>query len=97
MTTLFVLKSRVSLIDLELRTMPIDWNGCLVVRARPGFLSGQPALRDDPRVPPETIVENMDAGETAEQVIENFGLRTPLEDVLAIYAHAKRWRVQSPV
>jgi uncharacterized protein (DUF433 family) len=43
------------------------------VRARPGYLSGKPALWDDPRVPPETIVENLDAGETAEQVIENYG------------------------
>ena len=76
--------------------MPIDWSGCPVIRARPGYLSGQPALRDDPRVAPETIVENMDAGETAEQVIENFGLRTPVEDVLSIYAHAQRQRVKSP-
>ena len=77
--------------------MPIDWSGCGAVRARPGYLSGRPALRDDPRVPPETIVANMDCGETAEQVIENFGLRTPLEDVLAVYDHAKTQRVQNPV
>jgi uncharacterized protein (DUF433 family) len=77
--------------------MPIDWSGCPVVCARPGYLSGKPALRDDPRVPPEAIVENIDFGETAEQVIENFGLRTPLQDVLAVYAYAKRQRVQSPV
>jgi uncharacterized protein (DUF433 family) len=77
--------------------MAIDWSDCPAVRARPGYLSGKPALRDDPRVPPETIVENMDAGETPEQVIENFGLHTPLRDVLAVYDHAKRQRVQSAV
>ena len=77
--------------------MPIDWSGCSVVRARPGYLCGKPALRDDPRVPPETIVDNMDAGETAEQVIENFRLRTPLQDVLTVYAHSKRQRVKSLV
>ena len=77
--------------------MPIDWSGCPAVRARPEYLSGKPALRDDPRVPPETIVDNMDAGETPEQVIENFGLHTKLRDVLAVYDHAKRQRVQSPV
>jgi uncharacterized protein (DUF433 family) len=77
--------------------MAIDWSGCPAVCTRPGYLSGKPALRDDPRVPPETIVENMDAGETAEQVIENFGLRTKLRDVLAVYDHATRQRVQSPV
>lgn len=95
--TLVHVKRGVNLIDLELRPMPIDWNGCLAVCTRPEFLSGQPALRDDPRVPPEAIVNNMDAGETAEQVIENFGLRTPLADVRAVYAHAKRQRVEHPV
>jgi uncharacterized protein (DUF433 family) len=77
--------------------MAIDWSGCPAVRVRPGYISGKPALRDDPRVPPETIVDNMDEGETAEQVIENFGLRTKLRDVLAIYDYAMRQRVQSPV
>jgi uncharacterized protein (DUF433 family) len=77
--------------------MPIDWSRCPAVRTKPGYLSGAPALRDDPRVPPETIVENMDAGETAEQVIENFGLKTSLQDVLAVYDYAQRQRVSSPV
>jgi uncharacterized protein (DUF433 family) len=77
--------------------MPIDWSRCSAVRTRPGYLSGKPALRDDPRVPPETIVENLDAGETAEQVIENYGLKTSPPDVLAVYDYAKKQRVTSPV
>ena len=48
-------------------------------------------------LPPETIVENLDSGETAEQVIENYGLRTSLRDVLAVYDYAKKQRVTSPV
>ncbi len=32
----------------------------------------------------------MDAGETPEQVIENFWLHTTLRDVLAVYNYAKR-------
>jgi hypothetical protein len=47
--------------------MPIDWSRCPAVRVRPGYLSGGPAPRDDPRVPPETVVEKLDSGETAEQ------------------------------
>jgi uncharacterized protein (DUF433 family) len=70
----------------------VDWSGCPVVARRSGYLSGAPALRDDPRVPPEVIVDNMDAGETAEDVIDNYGLRTPLRDVLAVYEYAKRHR-----
>jgi uncharacterized protein (DUF433 family) len=77
--------------------MPTDWSGCPAVRDGPEYLSGKPALRDDSRVSPEIIVENTDPGETPERVIENFGLRTPLRDVLAVYDHAKRQRVKSPV
>ena len=74
----------------------IDWSACPLVISRPGYVSGAPALRDDPRVPAETVVVNMDAGETAEDVIENFGLHTRLEDVLAIYDYAKRVRGSRP-
>jgi len=42
-------------------------------------------------------VDNIDAGETAEQVIENFGLHTPLQDVLAVYARARKHCVKSSV
>jgi uncharacterized protein (DUF433 family) len=45
-------------------------------------------------VPADTVVVNMDAGETAEDVIGNFGLHTPLKDVLAIYEYAKRVRAR---
>ncbi len=74
----------------------IDWSNCPVVTRRPDYLSGAPALRADPRVPPETIVENMDAGESAEEVVENFGLRTSLMDVIAIYEYAQRERAAHP-
>ncbi len=81
----------------------MDWSGCPVVVARPGYLSGAPALRDDPRVPPETIVDNIDFSEAADdhaaamEVIENFGLKTPLQDVLAVYDYATRQRAANPV
>jgi uncharacterized protein (DUF433 family) len=77
--------------------MPIDWSRCPAVRATPGYQSGAPALRDDPRVSLETIVGNTDSGETAKQVIENLGLKTSLQDVLAIYSCAQRQRVTSLV
>ena len=89
--------SAILILRLGVMIMPIDWSCCPAVIARPGYLSGKPALRDDPRVPPEIIVENMDFGETPEQVIANYGLRTPLNDVLAVYDYAKRQRVASPV
>ncbi len=77
--------------------MPIDWSGCPAVRAKPGYISGDAALIDDPRVPAETIVVNMDVGMSAEEVVEIFGLKTRLEDVLAIYDYIKEQRVAHPV
>ena len=77
--------------------MAMDWSGRPLVVSRSGYLSGKPALRDDPRVPPETIVVNMDDGMTAQQVAEMFGLRTPVVDILAIYDYARKQRAPSSV
>ena len=64
---------------------------------RPGYLSGKPALRDDLRVAPETIVVNMDDEMTAEEVAEMFHVSTPVSDIQAVYEYAKRQRAPSPV
>jgi uncharacterized protein (DUF433 family) len=64
---------------------------------KPGYISGAAALLDDPRVPAETVIVNMDEGMSAEEVIEIFGLKTPLEDVLAVYKYAKEQGVAHPV
>jgi len=75
----------------------IDWTNCPLVVRRPGYVSGAPALRDDPRVMIEVVIDNMDMGESAQDVINNFQLRTPLGDVLAIYDYASRQRASQPV
>jgi uncharacterized protein (DUF433 family) len=75
----------------------MDWSGCPLVCARPGYLSGNPALVDDPRVSPETVVVNMDDGMTASEVTETFGLRTPPSDIRAVYDYALRQRALHPV
>ena len=38
----------------------MDWSSCPLVISRPGFISGAPALRDDPRMPADLVVENME-------------------------------------
>jgi len=73
----------------------MDWSGCPFVVSRPGYLSGEPALRDDPRVPPEAIAVNMDDGMTAQEVAEMFGLTTSVSDIQAIYEYAKKQRALS--
>ncbi len=77
--------------------MRTDWSRCPAVRMKPGYISGAAALLDDPRVPAETVIVNLDEGMSAEEVIEMFGLKTPLKDVLAVYNYAKAQRVAHPV
>jgi uncharacterized protein (DUF433 family) len=77
--------------------MPIDWRNCPAIRTKPGYVSGAAALLDDPRVPAETVIVNMDEGMSAEAVVETFGLKTPVKDVLAIYNYVKAQRVAHPV
>ena len=75
-----------------METSVIDWTGCGLVVRRENYIGGKPALWNDPRVPPEVIVDNMDAGDSAGQVIEAYALRTVLEDVQAIYDYVRRQR-----
>lgn len=77
--------------------MPIDWSRCPAVRMQPGYISGAAALVDDPRVPVETVIVNMDDGMSAAEVIEAFGLKTSLKDIQAVYKYAKEQCVAHPV
>jgi uncharacterized protein (DUF433 family) len=79
------------------RRLAMDWSGCSIVVSRSGYISGAPALRDDPRMPADLVVENMDLGESAQDVVDNYQLHTPPGDVLALYQYAKRQRALSPV
>jgi uncharacterized protein (DUF433 family) len=48
-----------------MEALVIDWTGCAFVVRRDAYIGGKPALRDNPRVPPEVIIDNMDAGDSA--------------------------------
>jgi uncharacterized protein (DUF433 family) len=86
---------RVFTIETEI-AMPIDWSRCPAVRTKPGYISGVAALVDDPRVPAETVIVNMDEGMSAEDVVETFGLKTRVTDVRAVYDYVKAQRVAHP-
>ena len=75
----------------------MGWSGYLFMVSRPGNLSGKPALRDDPRVPSETVVVNMDDDMTAPEVAEMFDLTTPVSGIQPICACAKEQRAPSSV
>lgn len=74
----------------------MDWSGCPFVTARPGFLSGAPALCRDPRKPAALVVENMELGESAQDVVLNYQLTTPAYEIAAIYDYARRHRRNLP-
>ena len=76
--------------------LAMDWSGCSIVVSRPGYISGALALRDDPRMPADLVVENMDLGETAQDVVDNYQLHTPPRDVFTLYQYAERQRAVSP-
>jgi uncharacterized protein (DUF433 family) len=48
-------------------------------------------------MPADLVVENMDLGESAQDVVDNYQLHTTPGDVLALYQYAKRQRALSPV
>ena len=75
----------------------MDWSNCPLVISRPGFISGAAALREDPRMPVDLVVENMDLGESAQEVVDNYQLHTAPDDLRAVYQYAKRQRALSPV
>lgn len=51
----------------------IDWTGCDAVQVVPGRMSGVPILRET-RMPAQTIIDNLDAGMTPEEIAETWGL-----------------------
>ena len=81
----------------------MDWSGCPIILSRPDYLGGTPALRDDPRIPAELVVANIDDSNpedirlAAIELIEEYELRTPLCDVLAVYEYAATQRGAGPI
>ncbi len=65
--------------------------------SRAGYISGAPALRDDPRMSADLVIQNMDLGESAQDVVDNYQLHTPPGDVIALYQYAQGQRALSPV
>lgn len=63
----------------------MDWSKCNLVETVPGKVSGVPLLKGT-RVPADGIVENHEAGESAEQIAYNFDLDP--RDVRALLAYA---------
>jgi uncharacterized protein (DUF433 family) len=66
----------------------LDWSQCPAVESVPGRLSGAWVFRDT-RMPVSAVFENIEAGLTVEEVMEEFDVtREQLNAVLEFVAHS---------
>lgn len=68
----------------------IDWLACELIEQIPGKVSGRPIVRGT-RILPDAIVNSYDAGETLDEIHEDYpGLTTSQIQRLIEFAHAMR-------
>ena len=68
----------------------IDWMACELIEQIPGKVSGQPIVRGT-RILPDAIVNSFDAGETLDEIHEDFpGLTIPQIERLIEFARGRR-------
>lgn len=68
----------------------IDWMACELIEQVPGKVSGRPIVRGT-RILPDAIVNSFDAGETLEELCEDYpGLSAAQIQRLIEFAHTKR-------
>jgi uncharacterized protein (DUF433 family) len=66
----------------------LDWSQCPAVESVPGRLSGAWVFRDT-RMPVSAVFENLEAGATMEEIIEQFDItREQINAVLEFAAHS---------
>ena len=66
----------------------LDWSKCPVVESVPGRLSGAWVFRDT-RMPVSAVFENLEAGATIEEIIEQFDVtREQINSVLEFVARS---------
>jgi len=68
----------------------IDWLACELIEQVPGKASGRPIIRGT-RILPDAIVNSYDAGETLDEIHEDYpGLSEAQIQRLIEFAHARR-------
>ncbi len=68
----------------------INWMACELIEQIPGKVSGRPIVRGT-RILPDAIINSHDAGETLEEIQENYPGLTPSQiQRLIEFAHAMR-------
>lgn len=71
----------------------IDWSECPLVQRDPNYVSGAAALRSDPRMTVDTIVDCADDGMPPEEIAEDYNV--PVATVRALIDYAAKHRVSA--
>ena len=72
----------------------IDWSDCPIVQRNPDYVSGQPALRSDPRMTVDQLVECADDGMLPEDISETY--HVPIATIRTLLDYAVKRRVPAP-
>ena len=75
-------------------TATLDWSQCPAVESVPGRLSGAWVIRDT-RMPVSAVFENIEAGASLEEIIEQFDITR--EQIIAVLEFAARSLDPAPV
>jgi len=76
-------------------TAPLDWSQCPAVESIPGKVSGAWVFKDT-RMPVATVFENLEAGLTVQEVMEEFAVTREQINAVLDFA-AKSLQTPSPV
>ena len=68
----------------------VDWQDCPLVQRDTRFVSGQPALRSQPRVLVEPLVESAALGMTPEDIAETYDVSVEIVRALLLHTGKKR-------
>jgi uncharacterized protein (DUF433 family) len=73
----------------------MDWSQFDLAMTDTGYLGGAPVFKDEPRMPVQTVLDNLDDGMTPEQIAEAWQIDVRL--VAAVKEFAESHRFARPV
>lgn len=68
----------------------MDWSNFAPAMSDDRYLHGSPVFRDEPRMPVQAVLDNLDDGMTPEAVAEAFQLDVRLVEAVQRFAESER-------
>ncbi len=69
----------------------IEWSQFELAMTDPGYVSGAPVFKDEPRMPVQTVIDNLDDGMTPEQIAEAWQIDLRLVKSAKEFAESQRF------